>query len=114
MQLKVRHLFIKLNLDKQLTCCLKFQILVLIIKNTNNKITGAFTKNRKKHPVSFVQYFQRATQPSSGKIRKYDFIHTKSMLGKYFHCNLTDVETLKTEKQRPHKIAHYLQLLTVE
>lgn len=53
MQLKVPHLFIKLNLDKQPTCCLKFQILVLIIKNTN-KITGAFTKNRKKHQVSFV------------------------------------------------------------
>lgn len=86
--MKIPHLCTKLNLEELLTRFYKFTILALIIKNTNNRITGAFPKNRGKHQVAFVQYFQRATQTSTGNTGEQDLAHASSKLGKLFLCKL--------------------------
>lgn len=82
------HISVKLNLEELLTHFYKFTILALIIKNTNNRITGAFPKNSNKHKVAFVQYFQRATQTSTGNTGEQESAHTSSQLGKVFLCKL--------------------------
>lgn len=86
--MKIPHLCVKLNLEELLTHFYKFTILALIIKNTNNRITGAFPKNSNKHQVAFVQYFQRATRTSTGNTGEQEPAHISSKMGKVFLCKL--------------------------